>query len=106
MRYRQVRREREREKDFPVVETYIFRGANETAQCGSTDSLSSSGPITPVFVPITAPALWDGGTRGDLKAARRCRTLEDSVAHERPPTDEHGLLHVEERECRDARDVP
>lgn len=35
----------EREKDFPEVETYIFRGANETAQCGGMGSPSSSDPV-------------------------------------------------------------
>ncbi|RLU25654.1 hypothetical protein DMN91_001811 [Ooceraea biroi] len=56
-------------EDFPEVETYIFHGANETAQCGSTDPPSSSGPGSPVSVPSTAPPLWDGGTSGNPKAA-------------------------------------
>lgn len=102
--YPEVRRERKglsRE-----VETYIFREAIETAQCDGTDSPSSSGATGPVSVPFTASALRDGGMNGvnrrRLAGVERC---EESVAHEHPSTDEHGLLHIEQRECR-ARDVP
>lgn len=73
-RYREVA---EREKDFPEVETYIFRGANETAQCGGMGSPSSSGPVGLVSVLTTAPSLWDGGTSGDPKVARWCRTQRE-----------------------------
>jgi len=70
--------------------------------------------LRPLLVPsrlrpdhgASALGRWDdGGTWGKPKAARRLERCESSVAHEHPSTDEHGLLRIEQRECR-ARDVP
>ncbi|KYQ51224.1 hypothetical protein ALC60_09689 [Trachymyrmex zeteki] len=66
-----------KEERRPSRETYIFHGANETAQCGSMDALSFSGLVGLLSVPTTAPSLWDGGTSGDQKVARWCRTLRE-----------------------------
>lgn len=101
---RAIPRGAEREKDFPEVETYIFREANETAQCGGMDSPSSSDPVWSLsrLRRRRSGMVGRAGIRRWLAGVERC---ENSVAHEHPPTDEHGLLYVEQRECR-ACDVP
>ncbi|KYN40213.1 hypothetical protein ALC56_05158, partial [Trachymyrmex septentrionalis] len=72
-----VQNDETNEERRPSRETYIFHGANETAQCGGMDAPSFSGLVGLVSVPTTAPSLWDDGTSGDQKVARWCRTLRE-----------------------------
>ncbi|KYN07389.1 hypothetical protein ALC62_01591 [Cyphomyrmex costatus] len=94
---------RERKGLSRGIETYIFHGANETAQCGGMDAPSFSGPRCSGLRPDHgAVALgrrrWD--ERGSGRWLAGVERSENSVAHEHPSTDEHGLLYVEQRECR------